>query len=57
MRSTMLKLGRLINEGESLDNLELALIYNKMPNEFRDITINPYLVRITATMNTEFCEA
>ncbi len=41
--ATMLKLGRLINEGESLDNLELALIYNKMPKEFRDITINPFL--------------
>jgi predicted RND superfamily exporter protein len=41
--ATMLKLGRLINEGESLDNLELALLYNKMPKKFRDITINPYL--------------
>lgn len=41
--ATMLKLGQLINDGESLDNLELALIYNEMPKKFRDITIDPFL--------------
>lgn len=41
--ANILKLGRDINEGESLDNLELALLYKKMPKEFRDVTITPYL--------------
>ncbi|MBA6346710.1 RND family transporter [Colwellia sp. BRX8-9] len=41
--ASILKLGRNINEGESLDNLELALLYTKMPKEFRDVTITPYL--------------
>ena len=41
--ANILKLGRNINEGESLDNLELALLYKKMPKEFRDVTITPYL--------------
>jgi predicted RND superfamily exporter protein len=41
--ANILKLGRNIKEGESLDNLELALLYKKMPKEFRDVTITPYL--------------
>ncbi|WP_220465509.1 RND family transporter [Colwellia sp. BRX10-3] len=41
--ANILKLGRDINDGESLDNLELALLYKKMPKEFRDVTITPYL--------------
>ncbi len=41
--ASILKLGRSINGGESLDNLELALLYIKMPKKFRDSTINPYL--------------
>jgi predicted RND superfamily exporter protein len=40
---TMLKVGRIINEGEDLDNLELALLYNKLPDEFRSIILDPYL--------------
>jgi len=41
--ASILKLGRSIKDGESFDNLELALLYAKMPKEFRDLTINPYL--------------
>jgi len=41
--ASILKLGRSIKNGESFDNLELALLYAKMPKEFRDVTINPYL--------------
>ncbi len=40
---TMLKVGRIINGGEDLDNLELALLYNKLPDEFRSIILTPYL--------------
>ena len=41
--ANILKLGRNINDGDSLDNLELALLYKKMPKEFRDVTITPYI--------------
>ncbi len=41
--ATMLKTGRLINEGKDLDNLELALLYKKLPDEFRSIILDPYL--------------
>ena len=41
--ATMLKSGRIINEGEDLDNLELALIYNELPDQFRSIILDPYL--------------
>ncbi len=41
--ATMLKTGRIINEGNDLDNLELALLYNELPNKFRSIILDPYL--------------
>jgi predicted RND superfamily exporter protein len=40
---TMLELGRTLNEGKELDNFQLALLYNELPEEFRDITLNPYI--------------
>ena len=41
--ATMLKTGRIINEGKDLDNLELALLYNELPGQFRSIILDPYL--------------
>jgi predicted RND superfamily exporter protein len=41
--ATMLKTGRIINEGDDLNNLELALIYNELPEQFRSIILDPYL--------------
>lgn len=40
---TMLKVGRTINKGESLDNFKLALIYNELPERFRKIILTPYV--------------
>lgn len=40
---TLLRLGKLLNEGESLDGVTLALLYNKLPNEYKDIILNPYI--------------
>ena len=40
---TMLKVGRVLNDGEPLDNFLLALIYEKLPEEFRKIILSPYL--------------
>jgi len=41
--ATVLKTGRIINEGKDLDSLKLALIYNKLPDEFRSVLLDPYL--------------
>lgn len=41
--ATTLKVGRVINKGEDLDNLELALLYNELPEKFKKILITPYL--------------
>ena len=40
---TMLKVGRTLNDGESLDNFKLALIYNELPERFRKIILSPYV--------------
>ncbi|HIP29823.1 MAG TPA: RND family transporter [Sulfurospirillum arcachonense] len=41
--ATLQKLGKSLNEGKDLDNFGLALIYNKLPEEFKQIILNPYL--------------
>ncbi|GIT08335.1 MAG: hypothetical protein CM1200mP30_19650 [Pseudomonadota bacterium] len=33
---TMLKVGKTLNSGKPLDNFLLALIYNELPEEFRE---------------------
>lgn len=40
---TMLKVGRTINKGESLDNFKLALVYNELPERFRKIILTPFV--------------
>lgn len=40
---TTLKLGRILNDGKDLDSFALALLYNKLPEEFRKIIISPYI--------------
>ncbi len=40
---TMLELGRSLNDGNDLDNFQLALLYNELPDEFRSIILNPYI--------------
>jgi predicted RND superfamily exporter protein len=40
---TMLKVGRTLNDGEDLDNFELALLYNELPDEFSKIIVKPYI--------------
>jgi len=41
--ATILKLGKSLNNGKDLDNFGLALIYNKLPPEFKQIILDPYL--------------
>ncbi len=40
---TMLKLGRTLNDGDDLDNFQLAMLYNELPKEFRKIVLDPYV--------------
>ncbi len=40
---TMLKVGRRLNEGQDLDNFQLALVYNELPEAYRRIILSPYV--------------
>lgn len=40
---TMLAVGRTLNDGKDLDNFELALLYNELPDAFGAILIKPYV--------------
>lgn len=40
---TLLRIGKLLNEGETLDGVTLALLYNELPNKYKDIILNPYI--------------
>ena len=41
--ATTIKVGRAIKHGEDLDNLELALLYNELPEDYKKILLKPYL--------------
>lgn len=41
--ATMLKVGRVLNKGEDLDSLKLALIYTKLPTEYKNMIVTPYI--------------
>ncbi len=41
--ATLLKLGKIIQHGRSLDNFELAIIYKKLPEKFKKILLSPYI--------------
>ncbi len=41
--ATILKIGRTLNNGIDLDNFKLALLYNKIPPEFKKVILDPYL--------------
>ncbi|MCG8336853.1 MAG: MMPL family transporter [Proteobacteria bacterium] len=40
---TMLKVGKILNDGQPLDNFLLALVYKELPERFRKIILNPYV--------------
>jgi len=41
--ATMLSIAEKVNGGEPLDSLELALLYNEAPEEFKGILIKPFV--------------
>jgi predicted RND superfamily exporter protein len=40
---TLLKIGRKLNNGKSLDSIEMAVLYKKLPDEFKENILSPYL--------------
>jgi hypothetical protein len=41
--ATMLEVGRVLNNGKDLDNFELALLYNELPDDFKKSLFDPYV--------------
>ena len=41
--ATILKIGREINDGNSLDTVQLGLMYEKLSKEYKEIIIDPYI--------------
>ena len=41
--ATMMEVAESFNDGEPLSNVQLALLYTVIPQEFRDIVIEPYV--------------
>jgi hypothetical protein len=41
--ATMLKIAEKLNNGKSLDNFQLALLYSELPEKFKDMVLTPYV--------------
>ena len=41
--ATLLKTGKTLNEGKDLDGFTLALLYEKLPKEYKDLILSPYI--------------
>jgi uncharacterized protein len=40
---TLLKIGRRLNKGQSLDSIEMAVLYTKLPDDYKKLILRPYL--------------
>ncbi len=41
--ATILKIGRALNNGNDLDSVQLGLLYEKLPHEYKEIILTPYI--------------
>ncbi|GIU00605.1 membrane protein [Sulfurovum sp. TSL6] len=41
--ATLLDTGKVLNENKDLDSIDLALIYKKLPQKYRDVILTPYV--------------
>ncbi len=41
--ATLLKIGRNLNGGKSLDSISMAVLYTKLPEKYKDLILSPYL--------------
>ncbi len=40
---TLLKIGRSLNKGKSLDSIEMGVLYTKLPDDYKKLILKPYL--------------
>ena len=40
---TIIEIGRGFNDGKALDSLEMGVLYNKLPDEYKKLIVTPYL--------------
>ena len=40
---TLLKIGRQLNDGKTLDSLDMAVLYTKFPEEYKELLLSPYV--------------
>jgi uncharacterized protein len=40
---TLLKIGRRLNKGRSLDSIDMAVLYTKLPDDYKKLILRPYL--------------
>lgn len=40
---TLLKIGRGLNKGKSLDGFDMAVLYTKLPEKFKDLILTPFV--------------
>lgn len=41
--ASLLKIGKMLNDGKPLDIFMLAVMYNELPQNYKDIVLNPYI--------------
>ena len=41
--ATLLKVGKVLNNGNDLDIIQLALLYSELPDEYKKIIVSPYI--------------
>ncbi|MDB9762207.1 MMPL family transporter [Alphaproteobacteria bacterium] len=41
--ATLLKVGKILNNGNNLDIIQLALLYSEIPDEYKKIIVSPYI--------------
>ncbi len=41
--ATLLKVGKTLNKGVDLDGFKLALLYNKLPEKYKNLILSPYI--------------
>jgi len=41
--ATLLDTGKILNQNKNLDSVDLAIIYQKLPQKYRDIILTPYV--------------
>uniref|UniRef100_UPI004048B5AA efflux RND transporter permease subunit n=1 Tax=Aliarcobacter sp. TaxID=2321116 RepID=UPI004048B5AA len=41
--ATLLKIGQTLNDGKKLDGITLALLYNQLPDRYKNMILSPYI--------------